>query len=85
MSKLSENWNHWLRTGLILPIAALNGGVVIQLFQYFEPLLAIFILAAVFAFVLNYPVQFLQERGIRRSYAVLGVILLASVDCRPCC
>ncbi|NJR66391.1 MAG: AI-2E family transporter [Leptolyngbyaceae cyanobacterium CRU_2_3] len=79
MNKLPENWNQWLKTGLTLPIAALNGWVVIQLFQYFEPLLTIFILAAVFAFVLNYPVQFLQKRGVRRGYAVLGVILLALI------
>ena len=47
--------------------------------QYFEPLFTIFILSAVLAYVLNYPVQFLYRSGVRRRYAVLLVLVVSLV------
>ncbi|MBD3880496.1 AI-2E family transporter [Phormidium tenue FACHB-886] len=83
MVDLSADLTRWLRRGLLLPIIALNGWVVLQLFQYFEPLVTIFITAAVLAFILNYPVEFLyqrlQSRQIDRNYAVLIVLVVSGV------
>lgn len=76
MTVLPDSWSCWLKARLALPLLVLNGWVLLQLLQYFDPLLTIFVLAAVLAFVLNYPVRFLQQRGIPRSYAVLLVLLV---------
>src|SRR3712207_1418858 len=79
MTGLPATSNQWLKAGLLLPIVALNGWVLLQIFQYFEPLVTIFILASVLAFILNYPVEFLQKQKIERSYAALIVIGVAVV------
>lgn len=75
----SDQWTQWLKTRLTLPFIVLNGWVLLQLVQYFEPLFTVFILSAVLAFVLNYPVQFLYRSGVRRSYAVLLVLVVSLV------
>ncbi|AFY34487.1 AI-2E family transporter [Calothrix sp. PCC 7507] len=69
----------WLSLGLAFPIAILNGWLLIQVIQYFQPLVSIFTAAVILAFVLNYPIQFLQERGVNRNLAIGGVLLLAVV------
>jgi len=78
MSTLSSDSWRWLKTGCWLPLVALNGWVVIQIFQYLEPLLTILIGAAVLAFVLNYPVELLQSR-MARPYAISIVLLVSSI------
>lgn len=76
----SQNKLHqWLTLGLPFPIVVFNGWLTLQVFQYFQPLVTIFGLAAVLAFILNYPVQFLQKRQFKRTYAVLLVLLLSFV------
>lgn len=60
----------------IFPILILNAWLVIKTLQYFQPLVAIVMLAALLAFILNYPVQFLQQHGNRHSVAVVVVFLL---------
>lgn len=69
----------WLRLGLPFPLIVFNGWLALQVFHYFQPFVTIFGLAAVLAFILNYPVQFLQQRQIKRNYAVILVFLLALV------
>lgn len=78
MSPSAANSLRWLKAGLLVPLVVLNAWVIIQIFQYLEPLLTIFIAASVLAFVLNYPVEFLQ-RKIDRNYAVLIVLLVSVV------
>ncbi|WP_448265624.1 AI-2E family transporter [Nostoc sp. DSM 114159] len=65
----------WLMV-MIFPILILNAWLAIKTLQYFQPLVAIVILAALLAFILNYPVQFLQQHGNRHSVAVVVVFLL---------
>ncbi|MBW4470642.1 MAG: AI-2E family transporter [Stenomitos rutilans HA7619-LM2] len=77
MPALPNNWNQWLKTRLALPLIVLNGWVLLQLMDYFEPLFTIFVLSAVLAYVLNYPVRFLCQRGITRGYAVLIVLVIS--------
>ena len=55
---------------LLFPLVFLNGWLVFRFFQYFQPLVTIFILATLLAFILNYPVSLLQQRGIKRNYAI---------------
>ena len=75
MPALSDTWNRWLKNRLALPLLVLNGWVLLQLMEYFEPLFTVFVLSAALAYVLNYPVQFLCQRGIQRNYAVLLVLV----------
>jgi predicted PurR-regulated permease PerM len=77
MSAFPSNSSSWLKIGLLLPLIALNAWVVIQTFQYLEPLLTILIGASILAFVLNYPVKFLQAK-IDRPYAI-AIVLLATL------
>jgi predicted PurR-regulated permease PerM len=63
--------------GLLFPLAFLNGWLGLRLFQYLEPFVTIFVLAILLAFILNYPVQFLQQRGLKHNYAVFLVFLPA--------
>jgi predicted PurR-regulated permease PerM len=67
----------WLIITLLFPLVCLNGWLVFQILQYFQPLVTIAILATLLAFILNFPVQFLQERGLKRGQAVLLVVLAA--------
>lgn len=68
----------WLQIGIIFPIAFLNGWLLFILIGYLEPLVSIFISATLLAFLLDFPVRGLQDRGIRREWAV-GLVLLVSV------
>lgn len=74
-----EPWLKSLKPWLILPFLTLNGWVLLQLFQYFEPLVTVFTIAAVLAFLLNYPVQFFQQRGLKRGLAIVLVLAIAVV------
>ncbi|WP_193197736.1 AI-2E family transporter [Nostoc sp. MG11] len=69
----------WITFGLVFPLAILNGWLLIQVVQYFQPLVSIFAAAILLAFVLNYPIQFLQEQGVKRNLAIGGVLLLTVV------
>jgi predicted PurR-regulated permease PerM len=71
--------NRWLKAWLLLPLVALNGWVLIQLLNYFEPLVTILVIAAILAFVLDYPVEFLQQRRLPRPLAVLLVLLVSLI------
>ncbi|MDF5709761.1 MAG: AI-2E family transporter [Nostoc sp. S4] len=69
----------WLSIGLAFPIIILNGWLFLQLVQYFQPLVSIIAAAILLAFVLDYPIQFLQQRGVKRNLAIVGVLLLTVV------
>lgn len=78
MTELADNLK-WLKRLLLVPIVVLNGWVLLQVFKYFEPFVTVFIVAAVFAFVLNYPVEFLQKRRLSRSLAIFTVLFVTLV------
>lgn len=65
----------WLIITLLFPLVYLNGWLVFQVVQYFQPLVTIAILSTLLAFILNFPVRFLQERGLKRGQAVFLVVL----------
>lgn len=73
---------HWaslknlLIYGLSAPIIALNIGLLSFIFHYFRHPLTILSIAAILAFLLNYPVRFLESARISRQWAVTIVLLL---------
>ncbi|MCF4968319.1 AI-2E family transporter [Nostoc sp. CMAA1605] len=69
----------WLTVGLAFPVVILNGWLLLQVVQYFQPLVSVFASAVLLAFVLDYPIQFFQSRGVKRNLAIGGVLLLAVV------
>ncbi|GAB1543404.1 AI-2E family transporter [Scytonema sp. NUACC21] len=69
----------WLSLSLAFPLAILNGWVLLQVVQYFQPLVSILVAALLLAFVLDYPIRFLQRQGVNRNLAIVSVLLLAVV------
>ncbi|HEY9711714.1 MAG TPA: AI-2E family transporter, partial [Oculatellaceae cyanobacterium] len=65
----------WLIVALLFPLVFLNGWLAFKVFQYFQPLVTIFVLAALLAFLMDFPVQFLQQRGVDRKYAISLIFL----------
>jgi predicted PurR-regulated permease PerM len=65
----------WLIIALLFPLVFLNGWLVFKFFQYFQPLVITFVLATLFAFILNYPVSVLEKHGIQRNLAVTLVFI----------
>ncbi|WP_096587369.1 AI-2E family transporter [Calothrix sp. NIES-2098] len=63
---------------LLFPLVFLNGWLVFQFFKYFQPIVTILVLAGLLAFILNYPVSILQERGIKRKYAI-GLVFISAL------
>lgn len=62
--------------GLTFPIVFLNGWLLLLLARELQPLVSTLITATLIAFLLDYPIRFLQERGLRRSWAAVLVLLL---------
>ncbi|MBD2728625.1 AI-2E family transporter [Nostoc sp. FACHB-892] len=69
----------WLIFTLLFPLVFLNGWLAFLLVKNFQPVVTILVLATLLAFVLNYPVSVLQQRGVKRGYAVALVFILALV------
>jgi predicted PurR-regulated permease PerM len=69
----------WLIVTLLFPLVFLNAWLGFRLIQYLQPVVTILLLAILVAFILNYPVSSLQQRGVKRNYAVALVFILALV------
>lgn len=63
--------------GLSGPIIALNIWLLSQIFHYFEHLVTVLTLAAILAFLLNYPVKLFERARITRTHAVIIVLLIS--------
>lgn len=61
---------------MTLPLIVLNGWVLLLLFDYFHAIITMVVVATLLAFVLEYPVAWLQRFRLRRPRAVLLVLLL---------
>ena len=62
--------------GLSGPIIALNIWLLSVLFRFFQNPITILSIAAILAFLLNYPVKLLEKVRITRTQAVIIVLLL---------
>ena len=69
----------WLSIGLAFPLFILNAWVLLGVIKYLQPLVNIVIAAILLAFVLEYPIGFLQKRRVNRNLATAGVLLLALI------
>ena len=69
----------WFYIGLAFPLLFLNGWFLLLLFKYLQPIPGIVLTASLIAFLLEYPIVFLEQRGVPRGFAITGVILLALV------
>ncbi|CCH64681.1 Permease [Richelia intracellularis HM01] len=63
--------------GLSGPIIALNIWLLSELFRYFHHSITILSIAAILAFLLNYPVKFLRKVRFSRTQAIIIVLLLS--------
>jgi len=66
-----------LLTIVAIPSLMLNIWVLFNLAEYFHSLLAVLAGASLLAFLLNYPVSFMERQGANRERAALLVFLLA--------
>ncbi|BAY76456.1 hypothetical protein NIES25_29050 [Nostoc linckia NIES-25] len=64
--------------GLSGPLIALNVWLLSVLFRYFQHPISILSIAAILAFLLNYPVKFFERARITRTQAV-SIVLLATL------
>jgi len=81
------NYFHWwhklsipsrlLMIGLAAPILALNFWTLASISNYFGVLIAIVVVASLLAFILNYPVSWCVQRGLKREPVSIIVALLA--------
>jgi predicted PurR-regulated permease PerM len=78
------DWWHTLtpiaRTGaiaLFAPLLVLNAWAISAIFDYFHSLIVILVGASVLAFLLNYPVSWMERHGARREQVAILVFLLA--------
>jgi predicted PurR-regulated permease PerM len=65
----------WLLLSLVF---AANTWLLSQAFRYFEHIITVMSISAIFAFLLNYPVRALDRTGISRGQAV-GVVLIVTL------
>jgi predicted PurR-regulated permease PerM len=76
MRRPSPNFQNLLIIGLGFPIIGLNLWVLSQLFRYFEHPIVILTVAALVAFLLNYPVKILERLHVKRTPAIVCVLLI---------
>lgn len=67
----------WLRNTLIFPLLFLNGWALSLLIDYLQPMFSIVLMSIILAIVLDYPVRFLQRRGLARVWSLTIVIVIA--------
>ncbi|ASC71079.1 AI-2E family transporter [Halomicronema hongdechloris C2206] len=68
-----------LAIALAAPLILLNAWAFSQIFAYFRSLFIAVVIAALLAFLLNYPISWLQQRGLGRGAAAVVVFLVALV------
>lgn len=66
-----------LAIALFAPLLVINGWAVSSIFEYFHSLIVILVAASLLAFLLNYPVGWMERQGARREQVAILVFLLA--------
>ncbi|XWK89082.1 MAG: AI-2E family transporter [Phormidium sp.] len=80
-SKLLNWWealtplSRLLVIALAAPLTVLNAWAFSEIFGYFESLFVILLVASLLAFLLSYPVDWLEQRGVNRAQAAIFVFL----------
>jgi predicted PurR-regulated permease PerM len=66
-----------LAIALAAPLTVLNAWAFSEIFGYFQSLFIVLLVASLLAFLLNYPVRWLEKKGLKRGQAGLVVFLAA--------
>lgn len=81
--KLLEWWQRFTplsRIGaiaLFAPLLVINGWALSSIFNYFHSLIVILVGASVLAFLLNYPLTWMEKQGAKREQVAILVFLIA--------
>ena len=67
----------YLAIALLAPLLVLNGWAIAAIFNYFHSMIVILVGASVIAFLLNYPVSWMENHGAKREQVAILVFLLA--------
>ncbi len=78
MMQWTSNLPKWLLIELIILLTLLNSWLLFLAFHSFQVLITVLITATLLSFLLDYPTQLLQNRGLRRGYAI-GIIILVTI------
>lgn len=62
---------------LIAPLTVLNAWAISMIFGYFESLLVVLLVASLLAFLLNYPLSWMEQHGFRRGQGAILVFFIA--------
>lgn len=66
----------WLVWALAVPLIILNLWLLGLVFHQFQPLVTSLTIAALLAFLLDYPVRYCQQKGVNRALAILGIVII---------
>ncbi|MGL5083722.1 MAG: AI-2E family transporter [Microcoleaceae cyanobacterium] len=69
----------WLNLCLVFPILALDAWLLVRLCQFLQPIPSIIVTASLIAFLLEFPIISLEKQGLKRTWAILLVLLVALV------
>jgi predicted PurR-regulated permease PerM len=67
----------FLAIAILAPLLVLNGWAIAAIFNYFHSLIVILVGASVLAFLLSYPVSWMENHGAKREQVAILVFLLA--------
>jgi len=67
----------FLAIALLAPLLVLNALAISVIFDYFHSLIVILVAASLLAFLLNYPVSWMERQGARREQVAILVFLVA--------
>lgn len=68
----------WLKVSLAFPLIFLNGWLIGLLYHFLQPISSIVIAACLVTFLLDYPIAFLERRGLPRTLAI-GLVLIVAI------
>jgi predicted PurR-regulated permease PerM len=72
------NLPRWAIAAIAFPLLCLNGWLLYRIGGLLHPIPSIVVTASLIAFLLDYPIDWLEERGLNRGLAVGLVVLLAA-------
>ena len=73
-----QNLPRWLKISLTFPLVFLNGWLILVLYHSLQPISSIVIAACLVTFLLDYPIVFLEKRGLPRTLAI-GLVLAIAI------
>jgi len=77
MSRERDRLFQLLYRGLLLPVCFLNGWLLAIAIDRLDPLVGNAVAAILLAFILDYPIVFLQRHGLKRNWAIAAIFVVA--------